>query len=221
MHTYSGKAPASGHLPSWYCWCKVGVRLSRERKDVTGTSVFFFFNCKTGHHCKIEWCKKKWFFVISVLILGCVNGFLCVFYAFQIVQNVSCQHLWQQLCSDEAPQYLLECLRVSMYHASHEARWGCRPWSDTQIHIMGVLVQASLPFPFSRDNVKLSPFRRCHFKQLTPPWLSKQQDAGKSGWSATAASYSCSSVHHKHISCLKDIFASWCGTEPRTEPLLN
>lgn len=89
------------------------------------------------------------------------------------------------------------------------------------VHIMGVVIQASLPFPFSQDNVKLSPFRRCHFKQLTPPWLGKQQDAGKSGWSATAASYSCSSVHHRHISCLKDIFASWCGTAPRTEPLLN
>lgn len=170
---------------------------------------YFFFNCETGHHCKIEWCKKKWFFVISVLILGCVNGFLCVLY-FKLCKMFLVS-IFDSNCGVMKP-LSIRCVC---------ARWGCRLWSDTQIHIMGVLVQASLPFPFSRDNVKLSPFRRCHFEQLTPPWLSKQQDAGKSGWSATAASYSCSSVHHRHISCLKDIFASWCGTAPRTEPLLN
>lgn len=60
--------------------------------------------------------------------------------------------------------------------------------------------------------------RRCDFRWLAPPRLSKQQDEGNSGRGATAASCVCSSAHHSHISCLNDIFASWCGTTSTKEP---
>lgn len=159
----------------------------------------------------------------------CVFLWLCMFFCVMWKLPVTLSYFLHHLCSDKYGNNRLKkqttqcqvCMCVCACVTRYK-RWASncslKALAAHCAYCVGVSEQALLPLPLPWDHVKLSPYKRCDFRRLAPPWLSKQQEAGNSGRSATAASYFCSSAQHSHISCLNDIFAGWCGTTSTKEP---
>lgn len=106
---------------------------------------------------------------------------------------------------------------------SDSVRHGCKLWRHTHADAVWVFQNKLFcPFSFSWGMAQTKPVwgdaisDSQHHLDLVNKMQERVGDK-----SATAASYFCSAAHHTHISCLKDIFAIWCGTTPRTEPSLN